>query len=126
MVPIRLRRQAHTEVEVWRIDTDEQRRLNRPQAAKDVAPDACQLWQMGQHFRIAAQREFGHRVPDLAAGAFHERAANAGKARPGDALTHGVDQLRTQRVAGRFPGDDADGDWPCGVIFRHYRPALTE
>ena len=114
------------EVEVGRIDADEQRRLNRSQAMIDVAPDAYQLRQMAQHFRVAAQREFGHRVPDRAAGAFHAGAADAGKARTGNSLTHRVDQLRTQRIARRFPGDDADRDRPCGVRFRHYRPALNE
>ena len=69
-----------------------------------------QLGDVRQHLDEAAQRELVERIPELAAGAFHARTADADEAHLRQAFAHGADQLRAQRVAGSLAGDDADGD----------------
>jgi len=113
------------EIELGRVDADEQRSPRCAQPAIHVAPDAHELGQMPDHFNDAAHREAFLRMPRLAASAFHARTRNAGEAHAGNAFAHCGDQLRAERVARRLAGDDADGGRGCIHQRTMPRPAVS-
>ena len=99
------------EIEVGRVDADEQRHARAQAGARRssrrMRKSSGRCATTSTKPRTAS---FSMRKPHLAAGRLHPRTGDAGEAHVGMARAHGVDQRRRQRVAGGFAGDDADGD----------------
>src|SRR5690606_10615357 len=73
----------HAEIEVGRVDADENVGLPGEQAADQVAPEAEQAWQMAQYLRQTHDRQWCIVGPQLDAGGPHVPAADAGEVRVG-------------------------------------------
>ena len=93
---LELRFQA--EIEIRRIDADEQPRLRPQEPAAQPVPDTHELRQVREHFHIAAQRELRHRVPGFAPGRNHLRPRDSREARGRQPPAHRADQVRPERI----------------------------
>ena len=96
------------EVEIGRIDADEEIRPVAQHAFGELAPDAHDLAVVAQRLGIAAHRELLHREMRLEALGRHARPADARELDPRPARLQRRDQMGGQQVAGGFAGHHAD------------------
>ncbi len=97
------------EVEIRRVDADEDRHALGAQPSREPAAQCEELRQAGQHLDQPAHRQRFQRIPGLAAGRLHPGPGDADEADLRQPRAHGADQCRGERVAGGLAGDDADG-----------------
>ena len=96
------------QIEIWRIDTDENIRRIGQEAFLEIAPDPRNFPVVLEHFDIPTDREFFQRIPDIKALPLHFRPANAVEPRVGKACFEGLYEMARQQVAGRLAGNHGD------------------
>ncbi len=104
--PLELR--LESEIELGRVDADEQRHARAQQPRAKVAADANQLGDVPEHLDEAAHGELLDRIPRLAALGLHLRTRDASEANAGMPRADRTDQRRGERIARRLARDDAD------------------
>lgn len=98
----------HRQGEVRRVDAHQHVGRIGQQLADQATTDAQQAWQMGQHLDETHHRQVLGRVQGTAAGVTHGGAGDADTLDLRRAPAQGSDQRRTQGIAGRLAGDQAD------------------
>ena len=98
------------EIEIGRVDADENGHAFREQAARQRAADAEDLRQPRYDLGYATDRQRFQRVPRLAPRRLHLRTRNADEARARDARPDRGNQYRSERVAGRLSRGNSDGE----------------
>ena len=109
------------EVEVGRVDADEDRGAFGNEARAKRAADAEQFRQVRDDLGEAAHREAFHRVPGFAALGLHLRPGDARETHPRIARPHGTDQRRRERVPGSLARHDADERRAAGHLSAGHR-----
>jgi hypothetical protein len=102
------------QVEIRRIDADEQWRTGLSQTAEYVAADADKLGDARKDLDEPTQGELFQRVPQIASRARHARAADPRKTGLRDLCADSADELCAKRVTRGLAGDDADRDRRLG------------
>ena len=87
------------------------------QALLEVTPQTKQFRQMLEHLRITADRQLFHRVPGIEALRLHLGPADSDEGDIRQTYLQGLQEMRTELVAGGLAGDDANAD-------RHRRSVL--
>ena len=95
------------EIEIRRIDADEQVGPLGQQAVAQLLADTKQLGQARQHLQVAAHRELLDRPPGLEAARRHLRAADARRLQARPARAQAVEQQARQQIARGFASDKA-------------------
>ncbi len=111
-------RGLEVEVEVRRIDADEELGPFAQQPGAQLAPDAGDLGVVAQHLDIAAHRQLLLRPPALEAARQHLRAADAHRLHGRPARLQAVEQQPGQQVARGLARDQRE----LSLCFRHARP----
>ena len=96
------------EIEVRRVDTDNDVRRRLGPAPRQVPTQPQQAWNMGQRFDQAHDGQGLGRLPALAACLDHRRTGNALEACIGTARPDGPDQARAEDVTGCLASDEPD------------------
>ncbi len=99
------------QVEVRRVDPDEQPRPCRQQAGGDAATHEEQPGQVPQYLDVAPHREPLHRVPRLEPGGLHLRPPDADENGLRHLFAEGADEIGAEKIpgglSGHHPHDDA-------------------
>ena len=97
-----LQRSLEAEVEIRRIDTDEDIRAQIEQTLLQLATNAGNFTVMLERIPVAHDRQLAHRPPAIHTLRLHARPADAVKNGTGKLLLQGGDQMTAQQVAGGF------------------------
>ena len=112
----RLEPALEAEVEVGRVDADEDVGLPVQDPAAQAAAQAQQAGQVGQHFGQSHDRKLAGVMPGVHSGGAHRVAADAREFRVGEAFAQAFDEVGAQQVTGGLAGDQREAR-PC----RHHR-----
>ena len=96
------------EIEVRRVDADEQVGTVVEEVAPQARADAEDLAQVLQHLDVAAHRELLHGIERARAFGDHPRTGDAVELDIGPALPQRAHQSRAEQIARRLAGDDRD------------------
>src|SRR5258706_4368598 len=104
--PGRTQPRFEAEIEIGRVDADEEVGGLIEQQAPELAPDREDLGNVLERLDVAAHGELLEREERTSAFTDHLRARDAVEIEVGHALAQRADERRAEHVAGSFPGDD--------------------
>ncbi len=97
-----------TEIEIRRVDADEDIRPRACEVSREISAQTQQSWQMSQHLDEAHDRKFLDGVQRVTAYGLHAHAGNTFELRIGKQFTQRFDQAGTEQISGGLARDDGD------------------